>query len=70
MCGHDTKGRGLVMGLSRSESWLDLILKAFSNVDDSRKGFDLVVPCCRIEPCQTCRCFQLCLQAEESSGAV
>lgn len=30
----DPKGPGLVTGLSRSDWWLDLILNAFSNLDD------------------------------------
>lgn len=35
MCGCNTKGHSLVMELSRSGSWLGLILKVFSNLDDS-----------------------------------
>lgn len=32
----DTKGHALVMGLSRSDPWMDLMnLKVFSNLDDS-----------------------------------
>lgn len=35
-CGHGTKGHGLVLGLSRSSWWWNLmILKAFSSLLDS-----------------------------------
>ena len=36
MCGYDSKGDGLVMGLSRSGCWLDTVtLRVFSSLDDS-----------------------------------
>lgn len=36
MCGHGTKGHGLMVGLGRSGWWLDLVTwRVFSNLDDS-----------------------------------